>query len=444
MEIKDILKEAGLSSTAHALPNIIRAKQYWLKTFWTILLTISSTGCFILLRNDISNFFAREVVSQITVTNEISSVFPSIRICNKNYFRSKEELSEFDLNKSVTYQNKSYFDSKLRNLILRCDFSFRGCNLENDFVWDYDLDYGVCFNFNSGKNQTGYPVDTKILTRVGKNSGLKLKIQIERSEISYKSEISAGLMVLIYNSSINYSINRVYEAIDVSNGLETNIIINRLLINKKEYPYSKCVSDIQNYESDIVRMIFNLGYFYRQKDCLDICIHDLVIENFGCYFLGMLYTKSILNVTNLQSTSCKDDIFQNLSYLNILSSENTAKTCESKCPLECSSIQYNPIFYYGTGYPIIKSSSELRILLNIFYDSLSYTTIEEIAKMEFTDLFSNTGGTLGLFLGISLLSFGEIFEIIFVFIVSIFKRRESFANNTVQIIGALSLKAINK
>ena len=49
--------------------------------------------------------------------------------------------------------------------------------------------------------------------------------------------------------------------------------------------------------------------------------------------------------------------------------------------------------------------------LNIFYDSLEYEYITEKPKMNLVDLLANIGGTLGLCLGISVLSFIEIFEI---------------------------------
>ena len=53
------------------------------------------------------------------------------------------------------------------------------------------------------------------------------------------------------------------------------------------------------------------------------------------------------------------------------------------------------------------------VSINIFYDDLSYTAITEDAKMSQVDLVSNLGGLLGLFIGISFLSFGEIFEALF-------------------------------
>ena len=53
------------------------------------------------------------------------------------------------------------------------------------------------------------------------------------------------------------------------------------------------------------------------------------------------------------------------------------------------------------------------LAINVFYNSLSYLSFTEHAKIHVVDLVSNVGGTLGLFLGISFLSFAEIFECVF-------------------------------
>ena len=53
-----------------------------------------------------------------------------------------------------------------------------------------------------------------------------------------------------------------------------------------------------------------------------------------------------------------------------------------------------------------------RILnLFIFFEDLKYTEIKQIAKTTQTDLVSKIGGTLGFFLGLSLLSFVEFIDL---------------------------------
>jgi hypothetical protein len=50
------------------------------------------------------------------------------------------------------------------------------------------------------------------------------------------------------------------------------------------------------------------------------------------------------------------------------------------------------------------------LALNIYYSEFKYTEIAELEKTSLIDLICNIGGTLGLFLGASLLSLVEIFE----------------------------------
>jgi hypothetical protein len=52
------------------------------------------------------------------------------------------------------------------------------------------------------------------------------------------------------------------------------------------------------------------------------------------------------------------------------------------------------------------------VFFNVYYGNLQYTVIDQIAQMNGFDLISNIGGNLGLFIGISFLSFAELIELL--------------------------------
>jgi hypothetical protein len=52
------------------------------------------------------------------------------------------------------------------------------------------------------------------------------------------------------------------------------------------------------------------------------------------------------------------------------------------------------------------------IAFNVYYKSLQFTSITEMPKTPLIGLIANIGGLLGLFIGVSFLSFGEVIEII--------------------------------
>ena len=110
--------------------------------------------------------------------------------------------------------------------------------------------------------------------------------------------------------------------------------------------------------------------------------------------------------------------------------------CGSKCPLECESVKYN-MYTSASDYPskaysnmlmqnpVVKAKyasnpSDLTydslkrnlVQISVYYGDLGYQKFDEMEKMSISDLISNIGGTLGLFLGMSFLSFMEIIDVL--------------------------------
>lgn len=134
-------------------------------------------------------------------------------------------------------------------------------------------------------------------------------------------------------------------------------------------------------------------------------------------------------------------------------SEDVPPSCRDKCPLECESITYDlstssseyPSPIYGDilkDNPIIqaKFSGNLSqityeslkrnmVQISVFYGDLGYDQYEEQAKMDITDLVSNIGGTLGLFLGMSFLSFVEFIDILLQ--IFLYKKTQSTTINVI-------------
>ena len=63
--------------------------------------------------------------------------------------------------------------------------------------------------------------------------------------------------------------------------------------------------------------------------------------------------------------------------------------------------------------------------MRIFYDELSYTLISESPKVQLVDMFANIGGLLGLFTGMSVLSFVELAELAVELLLIVWAERQS-------------------
>ena len=445
MNIKNIFFSWAEVSTIHAIPNIARAKDVSLKLIWSISLTISLSFCCFVVIKSLSSFYDYEVVTTTRVISQIPCEFPTITICNYDYVMSltkrslennltnSESLTHGDKHQilitkyyNLSDENKKLLGLQLKELILSCVFNNIPCNYENDFVWFYDFFYGNCFKYNPGNNFAMNKSNIKKIDRIGKLNGLQLSINSNPN--SSISEESMGVLITIHNSSINPSYN---EGFGVLSGLETNIAIKRLIISQKEQPYSECIADIKSYKSILTKTILNTGYIYRQIDCFDLCFQDYFISQKGCNYPGLLKIEDVKQCSSINEIKNLTSLYQEFIKKGI------TQDCLIKCPKECESVYYERDIYYGrlSSFQYLGINDSVnsnysdfvrnRLFLNIFYESLTYTHIQEVEKTSFIDLISNIGGTFGLFVGISVLSAVEVFELGFLLIASCLNNKKN-------------------
>jgi hypothetical protein len=220
-------------------------------------------------------------------------------------------------------------------------------------------------------------------------------------------------------------------------GDEVNVVVNREIIQKKEHPYSECIEDLDNYKfsnSSIYNHITKvLNNTYKKHECLKYLKNEEALKILNCYisWLPMLNNERDLCSSD-QCLNC-DAVFANYGRSDM-------------CPLECTSSSYE-LTFVNMDYPSIARINELKkkkeitskfmnpsnvsnediassvVKLKIYYDKMSYRLLKEVPKVSELSLISNIGGTMGLFLGISLLTLIEILEISIIVISSFLNRR---------------------
>ncbi len=212
----------------------------------------------------------------------------------------------------------------------------------------------------------------------------------------HPNESHASSMVYIYQNNL---LPVYYEFRSTPKKSEmTNIVVQKTVQNSLGQPFSDCVSinDIAFYDSDLVREILKLGYSYTQKHCFQLCFNQFC-------------------------PNCNDFDYQ--------------KTCSKQCPLECEIVTYQITDMIESFFSLPNSEKEKYrnlllnnshvknitdeelfdnlIYINVYFEEIKYTEITQIPKTTPVDLASSIGGSLGLFLGMSFLSFIQLFEIIY-------------------------------
>lgn len=416
-QIKKNLYNILVSSTSHGIPNIIRTEKKRFKAMYLFFFIVCSSLCAYMMTKSALDYMKYDVVTEIDMIYETPTQFPTV-----TFFNLKNPTANYTLD----------------DILINCHFNDDACDAR-DFIEKRDTFGYVSYQFNRKTNQS----EPRQSTTPGKINGLQIElfspVQDEMVLIDYVTARYFrfdGFHVVIHNHS---SDPRYYGGIsldgcEISPGFSTNLILNRVFNYKLEKPFNNCfknLTTVDSFDSDIFRfMIKSFEYSYRQKDCVDFCIGKEFIKQCKLDIDLMTYINIWENYKlNYTIIECIINVYNNLVNGRI------NDVCVPVCPLECDSISYEtstsfskfPKQLYANElktHPKIKSKfppghqityddlSKSMIAFNVFYNDLRYTKISQIPKTVMVDLISDMGGILGLFIGISFLSFGELVEMI--------------------------------
>ncbi|CAF0708691.1 unnamed protein product [Brachionus calyciflorus] len=474
-ELKERFIEWCNYSTTHGIPNIARSDSKTVKLIWFVCLSAGSVYCFYSIVTILISFLSFGVLINIEVVEKAPIEFPAVTVCNLNpldrrYSQSYidevlskhnishvKDTNRIDINphtvkylikaniladKNLTWQQIRQFGFEIDFMLLTCFYNDKPCNA-SDFVWVYDFDFGNCFTFNSGNDQKGNKVPIRLMNEPGSDRSFKLELFLgdEFSQGIWMQQ--SGARVIVHNQSVEALIEA--EGKELATNYQTDIGITRTFVSKLEYPYSNCVKNIYSpdgHKSEYFKAMFNILNMttYRQKNCIRLCVQKFIKDSCGCVDpkLPNIY-KSVPYCATLSLLNCISN--SRIEYLK--------KSDECKeCPLECDSVDYQlrtsksryPTMYYTnylryqtdlvSRFPLTTVVSDNHIqknivLLNVFYDDLATTYVHEIQEVSADALFGTIGGNLGLFIGMSLLSFVEILEILIEVVLICLKKRRN-------------------
>jgi hypothetical protein len=387
----------------HFLSKPIKTKRLGIKIAWIlILLTFFTLNVYYVVLN-IIDFLNFETTTSIYEIDENSAEFPTISFC----------VCESKYNISILYTSFNN-DNTLED------------DWENHFEMYKDTSYGKCYRFNSGKNMFNQTIPIKYSKSSGFDDGLELRFY------SKTDDDFGSLKILIHNHSQTPA--TIYnKGFSVSAGTYNYFILNRNLIQRLEQPYNDCYKNLSQFKLNktiINYMLNKMNWIYTQSECIRLCKNLKFTEMNDCDCT----LKSIEeDISSECMTSNKTKISKNCSR-QFMANFNPIEKCKQYCPLECESFYYQINTYTrlidaGNLSIISKDSSfvyqsfktyanvsKTFYSINVYYEDLKYTLISQKPKIELFGLISNIGGLFSLFLGFSLGSFLELFEILIEFI----------------------------
>ena len=367
-------------------------------------------------------------------------------------------LEKWSLEQTGSHMNESMKRSLSELKIINCRIGARECN-SSDFQWIWMPKYYGCYRFNSGfdANDRAVPMIRAEERGVGSTFALTMYTRLSFKMNSTRDHPNMrGFYVFIQNAS-HSPLNPTPFPLTLSNSNshEISISLKRSFYKKFiawPYNYSDCRVDEQNEPIGALRLadstLFDqarhTGYRYTRNTCINLCAQLLTRRKCHCDSFDLPpLLKAKNRTTNLclsvNETECASKFF----YSEFMIGDFIKHNCFDKCPLECHSSQLNinsmrtyrnypnpydfervqadPALMARIGikdkirsnkYLLFPDLVKNLIKFSIGYESpLSAIGVEEQAKISLDELVGTLGGHLHLLLGMTLLSFLELFEL---------------------------------
>lgn len=301
--------------------------------------------------------------------------------------------------------------SPISSFLKSCMFNNdKSCKLNpnNSFVTFMDVRYGLCYRFNSDKTMNGSDRDLYKTSIAGRSGGL----QIEAYEKN-------GLLIFIHNNSIppyqNENYNNINgESIFVSTGFSTDLVIEKVFTQRLGEPYNHCVKTIDDFQMNktLYQLILDSNMTYSQQRCFKLCFDLDYLTNNPCNCthnvnIGDVWLKCFIEKEKEDLNGCT---FKYKSEFNKLS---LTDKCSHYCPLECDFDEYKVSYSFHLSETMPRNDT---LKFKAYYKDLKYIFVSQNPAMNLIDFVGGIGGILGVFLGVSFLSFIEIFELVFEFL----------------------------
>jgi hypothetical protein len=197
--LQETFVEFSKRSDVNGYVKIFEYENVFIKFIWFLILLGSLFITGYVLSWSVLAYLEYGVSSQIGLVYEMPTEFPAVTLCDANPFISKQSENVMNsiytskslgddfttLNKLTTMlvSSPSYGDDNRKKLgfdinefQLNCTFNNKDCRSELHWYWDYD--YGNCYQFNVGQNQSNGKIETRKAFGKGPSYGLLINISI--------------------------------------------------------------------------------------------------------------------------------------------------------------------------------------------------------------------------------------------------------------------------
>ena len=443
------------------LSNIARAESIIHQIIWFLICTASTLFTAYLVIESVIHFMKCQVSTTVRRTTLTKLDFPKITFCNQNPLNSDFLLDLYNkahAKKNITLETTQYYlllqlESYMKNtsgrylteaeklnmsdldgMLISCMFRNKPCNLKDDFISVFDASFLSCISFNSGLDSLGRSIGAKKVFSSNDELSLEFYVGLPNEITSFYP--NKGMLVWIYDFSSNYI--RLHDnPFLITAGFDATVRASPFVykqFNQWPYVYSDCTVGEDNtllkplVDTNIFDYLRVKNIKYTQESCINVCFQQVLAEKCGCIDFWLNVTIPGYDYCLDEKANCSHDFYFKVFVLKSFVSKNCIDNCPAECVTRGNHFELSYQKYPQLAYAKTLKSNDLLISkyanqtdfrhnldksvqkVSIRYDSLSYKeTIEEPQK-SWTSFIGELGGYLHIFLGMSLISFIDIFE----------------------------------
>ena len=335
-----------------------------------------------------------------------------------------------------------------KDFLLHCLFSTEDCSPDN-FTWYQSPTYYNCYTFNGGNLSE----ETLKVTASGPQQGLSLILYLENDN---GDDLYNGSYHTLSNigdaGGVRVSIHSPYtrpspvdKGFDIPPGYSSSVGVRAVKTSRLGAPYGECEEDLMRESSQ---------YIYSTDTCMSLCQQSYIATHCHC-LSSLLPTPETSDITGYKycgyyNASDPDFYYNNLSceagrLMEFSRSDTLRRECQCFSPCQEYDYIYDVSYSYwpldftqASFYDAYvlrrKDREELKaftnlerfnntqliemglirrnfVRLNIYMKDLMITDVTESRTYKVENLFSDIGGTFGLWIGVSVLTWCEISQL---------------------------------
>ncbi|KJH39990.1 degenerin [Dictyocaulus viviparus] len=281
-------------------------------------------------------------------------------------------------------------------LIKQCSFNNMQCNIEKEFKLYIDPEFGNCYTFNADPNKT------LASSRAGPNYGLRLMMFVNASDYLPTTE-ATGVRITIHGQNhCPFPDTFGYSA-------PTGAVSSFGLSLKK-------VNRLENGDCFKPDTPLPLGYIYRDwnyepEGCYRNCYQKRIINRCGCADPRFPKPSSTVQICNIKNDSTRNCLLHE----SVKMTKRKSCRCMHSCKQDVYTTTYSAARWPSGSVQLECDNEDCKsyyskhaVMLEIYYEQMSYEILRESESYSIVNLVSDVGGQMGLWLGASVLTAIEI------------------------------------